>query len=327
MLKIKHQRTADCVVAGFRWHKNGPGHARRLAAARPVRRRGQAPPRRHHVVVHVGPARRAGRGAGAAPRERRSRATRGRSGPSGPAAGDADASGPAAARRDVALEPRQGPVVGAAPRRAGRRGRLRPPPGRPLPPRDDVQALAPRQAAGGLPLRPARDDRAVRARGDLRRADGRLRLRPGLRDLRPAVGRGGPRALPQGRAGRVHAAAPRPDHVPAASAGPACSTSASGIGVIDHELLREGAGHAVLVDASPPSLEAARNEARRRGHLDRVDFVDGDFVVARVVDRCGRHRDAGPGRVLLSGHGVAGPAVGDTARSRCTASSCRATAR
>ena len=25
MLKIKHQRTADCIVAGFRWHKNGPG--------------------------------------------------------------------------------------------------------------------------------------------------------------------------------------------------------------------------------------------------------------------------------------------------------------
>ena len=24
MLKLKHQRTADCVVAGFRWHKNGP---------------------------------------------------------------------------------------------------------------------------------------------------------------------------------------------------------------------------------------------------------------------------------------------------------------
>ena len=27
MLKVKHQRTADCVVAGFRWHKNGPGTA------------------------------------------------------------------------------------------------------------------------------------------------------------------------------------------------------------------------------------------------------------------------------------------------------------
>lgn len=25
MAKVKHQRTADCVVAGFRWHKNGPG--------------------------------------------------------------------------------------------------------------------------------------------------------------------------------------------------------------------------------------------------------------------------------------------------------------
>jgi ATP-dependent DNA ligase len=25
MIKIKHVRTADCAVAGFRWHKNGPG--------------------------------------------------------------------------------------------------------------------------------------------------------------------------------------------------------------------------------------------------------------------------------------------------------------
>jgi ATP-dependent DNA ligase len=25
MVKVKHQRTAECVVAGFRWHKNGPG--------------------------------------------------------------------------------------------------------------------------------------------------------------------------------------------------------------------------------------------------------------------------------------------------------------
>ena len=25
MLKIKHRHTVDCVVAGFRWHKNGPG--------------------------------------------------------------------------------------------------------------------------------------------------------------------------------------------------------------------------------------------------------------------------------------------------------------
>ena len=25
MVKVKHARTAECVVAGFRWHKNGPG--------------------------------------------------------------------------------------------------------------------------------------------------------------------------------------------------------------------------------------------------------------------------------------------------------------
>ena len=25
MVKVKHVRTADCVVAGFRWHKQGPG--------------------------------------------------------------------------------------------------------------------------------------------------------------------------------------------------------------------------------------------------------------------------------------------------------------
>ena len=25
MIKVKHKRTADCVIAGFRWHKNGPG--------------------------------------------------------------------------------------------------------------------------------------------------------------------------------------------------------------------------------------------------------------------------------------------------------------
>jgi magnesium-protoporphyrin O-methyltransferase len=51
-----------------------------------------------------------------------------------------------------------------------------------------------------------------------------------------------------------------------------------GVGVIDHELLRAGAGHAVLVDASASALQAARDEARRRGSLDRIEFVDGDFV-------------------------------------------------
>ncbi len=51
-----------------------------------------------------------------------------------------------------------------------------------------------------------------------------------------------------------------------------------GIGVIDHELLREGAHRAVLVDASAPALDAARDEAGRRGSLERIEFVEGDFV-------------------------------------------------
>src|SRR5437762_12089420 len=51
-----------------------------------------------------------------------------------------------------------------------------------------------------------------------------------------------------------------------------------GIGVIDQELLRAVAGHAVLVDASPAYLEVARHEARRANALNRMEFVDGDFV-------------------------------------------------
>lgn len=51
-----------------------------------------------------------------------------------------------------------------------------------------------------------------------------------------------------------------------------------GIGVIDHELLREGAGHAVLVDASEAYLTVARDEARRANVLDRIEFRVGDFV-------------------------------------------------
>ena len=70
MAKIKHARTADCVVAGFRWHKNGPGTHIGSLAARPVRRRWGSPPRRDHVVVHLGAPRRTGRGAGAAAQER-----------------------------------------------------------------------------------------------------------------------------------------------------------------------------------------------------------------------------------------------------------------
>lgn len=51
-----------------------------------------------------------------------------------------------------------------------------------------------------------------------------------------------------------------------------------GIGVIDRELLSAGVGHAVLVEASPSYLRVARQEAREANLLDRMEFVEGDFV-------------------------------------------------
>lgn len=51
-----------------------------------------------------------------------------------------------------------------------------------------------------------------------------------------------------------------------------------GIGVITRELLKAGAGHAVLVDGSPAYLEVARNELRAANALDRVEIIEGDFV-------------------------------------------------
>jgi predicted TPR repeat methyltransferase len=59
-----------------------------------------------------------------------------------------------------------------------------------------------------------------------------------------------------------------------------------GIGVIDQELLRAGVGHAMLVDASSAYLRVARDEARRTNTLERIEFVEGDFVSrAEGIDR------------------------------------------
>lgn len=52
----------------------------------------------------------------------------------------------------------------------------------------------------------------------------------------------------------------------------------AGIGVIQHELLSVGVRSATHVDATDANLEAAEQEATRRGHVDRVDFLQGDFV-------------------------------------------------
>jgi magnesium-protoporphyrin O-methyltransferase len=65
---------------------------------------------------------------------------------------------------------------------------------------------------------------------------------------------------------------------PYSSAGSTVLDIGGGIGIVDHELLRTGAGHAVLVDGSTAYLDVARQEARRVNLLDRIEFVEGDFV-------------------------------------------------
>ncbi len=137
MLKIKHVRTADCVVAGFRWHKStDEGGAEAVGSLLlglydDARR---AAPRRRDVVVHDGRAPPSGQGARAAapqrPREppvARLGGTRHRRFRRATDAG-----------REQPLERRQGPLVAAASARARLRGQVRPSARRPLPPRDDV---------------------------------------------------------------------------------------------------------------------------------------------------------------------------------------------
>lgn len=52
----------------------------------------------------------------------------------------------------------------------------------------------------------------------------------------------------------------------------------AGVGTVHQLLLERGAAAATDVDASRPYLDAAREEAERRGIADRVAFRHGDFV-------------------------------------------------
>lgn len=56
-----------------------------------------------------------------------------------------------------------------------------------------------------------------------------------------------------------------------------------GIGAVQHELLDAGAERATSVEASAAYLRAAREEAERRGHADRISHQAGDFVA--LADR------------------------------------------
>ena len=54
----------------------------------------------------------------------------------------------------------------------------------------------------------------------------------------------------------------------------------SGVGALAFGLLDRGMTSAVAVDASASYVEAARQEAERRGRADAIQFVHADFVVA-----------------------------------------------
>ena len=51
-----------------------------------------------------------------------------------------------------------------------------------------------------------------------------------------------------------------------------------GIGAIHHELLEDTAREATHVDASSAYLKIATEEAKRRGHSERVKFIHADFT-------------------------------------------------
>lgn len=53
-----------------------------------------------------------------------------------------------------------------------------------------------------------------------------------------------------------------------------------GVGAIHHALLDSGVHDAVHVDLSSDYIDAARDEARRRGHSEHVQFVHADFLNA-----------------------------------------------
>ena len=162
MIKIKHARTADCVVAGFRWHKSGAGLVGSLLLG--LYDDGRiAASRRRHLVVHDGEAQGAGGRARAAAERRAGRIIRGANGPRRSRRDDAHA------RRAEPLERGQGSVVGAAAHRAGLRGEVRPPAGRSLPPRRD------RSCAG------ARTSRRADCRYDQLEVTTALRAREGFR--------------------------------------------------------------------------------------------------------------------------------------------------
>ena len=164
MLKIKHERECDCVVAGFRWHKGGEGRAVGSLLLGLYDDAGVAPARRRGGELQRREAPRAGGDARALPRRTRSRSIPGRTGTSAGAEAASQRMPGAQSRwsrgKTLAWEPLRPELVAEVAYDHMQ--------GDPLPPRRALPALAHRQAAARLHLRAARGRPAARALGDLR---------------------------------------------------------------------------------------------------------------------------------------------------------------
>lgn len=51
-----------------------------------------------------------------------------------------------------------------------------------------------------------------------------------------------------------------------------------GVGAIQHELLKAGVSSCINAEASQAYIKAAKEEAERQGHADRIQHLHGDFV-------------------------------------------------
>ena len=156
MFKIKHARTADCVVAGFRWHKTGPGTLVGSLLLGLYDAKGTL----HHVGVTSSFTMAARKALVAELEPLRTDALS-----QHPWRAWAEANGLGSgrdARRTEPLERRKGSLVGTAADRARLRGQVRSSAGRPLPSRRDVSPLARGPNPRRLPVRSARGHCRVR---------------------------------------------------------------------------------------------------------------------------------------------------------------------
>ena len=165
MLKVKHERECDCVVAGFRWHKRGEKTAVGSLLLGLYDDDGQAAARRRRRQLHRREAHASWSSSSRPTARTRSTATPGESGPrrrsrTPPATAMPGAKSRWSQGKDLSWEPlRPELVVEVAYEHMQ---------GDALPPHRAVPPLAPRQAAARLHLRAARSRRPPRAARHLR---------------------------------------------------------------------------------------------------------------------------------------------------------------